>query len=96
MDGEKNVQHPALAEWRKILLRPLHIKLGLIKNFIKPMDQTGSAFKYLAGKFPRLNDAKIKEGVFVGSQICKLLTRSLPKTTIVDLKIHALNCQRRP
>jgi hypothetical protein len=71
--GEKNVQHPALAEWHKILLPPLHIKLGLMKNFIKPMDQTGLAFKYLAEKFPPLSDVKIKEGVFVGSQICKLL-----------------------
>jgi hypothetical protein len=68
--GEKNVQHPALAEWYKIL--PLHIRLGLMKNFVKAVDRTGSAFKYLAEKFPRLNEAKIKERVFVGPQICKL------------------------
>jgi hypothetical protein len=60
--GEKNVQHPALAEWHKILLPPLHIILGLIKNFVKAMDRTGLAFKYLAEKFPRLSEAKIKEG----------------------------------
>jgi len=60
--GEKNVQNPALAEWHKILLPPLHIKLGLMKNFVKAMDRTGSAFKYLAEKFPRLSEAKIKEG----------------------------------
>jgi len=70
--GEKNVQHSALAEWHTILLPPLHIKLGLMKNFVKAMDRTGSAFKYLAEKFPRLSEAKIKEGVFVGPQICKL------------------------
>ena len=35
------------------------------------MDRTGSAFKYLAEKFPRLSEAKIKEGVFVGTQIGK-------------------------
>jgi len=33
--GEKNVQHQALAEWHKILLPPLHIKLDLMKNFVK-------------------------------------------------------------
>jgi hypothetical protein len=33
--GEKDVQHPALAEWHKILLLPLHIKLGLIKKLCK-------------------------------------------------------------
>jgi len=38
--GEKNVQHPALAEWYKILLSPQNIKLGLMKNFVKAMDRT--------------------------------------------------------
>jgi len=70
--GEKNVQHPALAEWYKILLPPLRIKLGLMKNFVQAMDRTGSAFKYLAEKFPRLSEAKIKEGIFVGPQNRKL------------------------
>ena len=66
------MQHPALAEWHKILLPPLHSKLGLMKNFVKVMDRTGSAFKYVAEKFPRLSEAKIKEGGFVGLQIRKL------------------------
>jgi len=43
-----------------------------MKNFIKTMDRTGSAFKYLAEKLPRLSEAKIKEGFFVGPQIRKL------------------------
>jgi len=38
--GEKKVQYPALSEWHKILLPPLHIKLGLTKNFVKTMDRT--------------------------------------------------------
>ena len=67
-----NVQHSALAEWYKILLPFLHIKHGLMKNFIKAMDRTGPAFMYLAEKFPRLSVAKVKEGVFVGLQIRKL------------------------
>ena len=60
--GEKNVQHPALAEWHKILLLHLPIKLGLMTNFVRAMDRTGSAFKYLAEKFSRLSEVKIKEG----------------------------------
>src|SRR6185436_6296680 len=63
--GEKNVQHLSLAEADKILLPPLHIKLGLIKNFVKAMDHSGAGFKYLAEKFPRLGEAKIEEGVLV-------------------------------
>ena len=44
----------------KILLPPLHIELGLMENFVKATDQTESVFKYLAEKFPRLSEAKIK------------------------------------
>jgi len=60
---EKNVQHPALAEWHKMLLPPLHIKLSLMKNFVKAMDRTGSVFKHLAEKFPQLREMKIIERV---------------------------------
>jgi len=34
-----------------------------MKNFVKATDRTESAFKYRAEKFPRLSEAKIKEGV---------------------------------
>jgi hypothetical protein len=44
--------------WHEILPTPLHIKLGLIKYFVKTMDQIGSAFKYLPEKFPPLSKAK--------------------------------------
>jgi hypothetical protein len=50
----------------------MHIKLGLMKNFVKGMGQTGQAFRYLAEKFPGISAAKNEEGVFVGSQIRKL------------------------
>lgn len=71
--GSKNVENPALVDTSKILLPPLHIKLGLMKNFVKAMEKTDEAFKYLIRKFPRLSEAKIREGVFVGPQIRKLL-----------------------
>jgi hypothetical protein len=70
----KDVQNPALAEWHKILLPPLHITLGLMENFVKAMDRTGSAFKYLTEKFPRLSEAKIKV-VFCGSSDPQALQR---------------------
>ena len=39
----------------KILLPPLHIKLGLMKTFVKTMGKTDSAgFKYPVEKFPKL------------------------------------------
>ena len=37
------------------------------------MDRTGEGFAYLKNKFPRVSDAKIKEGIFVGPQIRELM-----------------------
>ena len=74
--GGKNVKHPPLVESNKILLPPLHIKLGLVKNFVKAIDKTGADFMYLSRKFPRMTETKIKEGVFIGPQIRQLLQDS--------------------
>jgi len=51
---------------------PLHIKLGLMKNFVQALDVKGPAFTYLCGKFPRLTFEKVKAGVFIGPQIRQL------------------------
>jgi len=48
------------------------MKLGFIIKFRQEMDRNNTAFKYLKNKFPRINDAKIKEGIFVGPQIREL------------------------
>ena len=69
--GIKNVQYHPLVESKKILLPPLHIKLGLMKNFVKAMDKSKAAFEFLIKKFPS-SEAKIREGVFVGPQIREL------------------------
>ena len=47
----------------------MHLKLGLMKNFVKAVNQKEAAFTYLWEKFPRLSEAKLKEGIFIGSQI---------------------------
>ena len=44
-----------------------------MKNFVKGMDKMGAAFNYIHGKFPKLSEAKIKEGIYVGPQIRELL-----------------------
>jgi hypothetical protein len=44
-----------------------------MKNFIKAMDQNSAGFMYLKNKFPRISDAKIKKGVFVGPQLRELI-----------------------
>jgi hypothetical protein len=49
----------------KGLLLPLHIKLWLMKNFVKALDKRGEGFLYLSNKFPNLSDVKVKQGIFV-------------------------------
>jgi hypothetical protein len=58
--GEKNVISPPLFLPEKIYLPPLHIKLGLMKNFMQGMDKTSREFEYVRNKFPNVSDAKIK------------------------------------
>lgn len=72
--GERSISHQPLVSPEKILLPPLHIKLGLMKNFVKALDKDGPAFTYLRQRFPHLSDAKVKEGIFIGPQIKAMLT----------------------
>ena len=51
----------------------LHIKLRLIKQFVKALDHESAAFKHLEAVFSKFLEAKIKAGVFVGARIKKLM-----------------------
>jgi hypothetical protein len=53
-------------------LLPLHIKIRLIKHSVKIMVQESAGFMYFKNKLPRVSDAKINEGVYVGLQIREL------------------------
>ena len=57
----------------KVLLPPLHIKLGLMKNFVKALPKNGVAFERLSTVLPGLSAAKLKEDIFVGPQIREVL-----------------------
>ena len=71
--GQHNVTHLPLIPQEKIILPPLHIKLGLFKQFVKAVSKESSAFEFLQKSFPSISYAKIKEGIFVGPQIRKLI-----------------------
>ena len=58
-----NIVEVPLVPVEKILLPPLHIKLGLVKNFIKALNPESNAFNELKRIFPRLSGMKIKEGL---------------------------------
>ena len=57
-----------------VYLPPLHIKLGLYKNFVKAMNLHGEGFKYLKElSGAEKSDAKLKAGIFVSPTIRKLM-----------------------
>ena len=56
-----------------MLLQPLHIKLGLTKQFVKKLNPEGDAFNHIQELFPKLSEAKMKGGVFVGIQVKRLM-----------------------
>ena len=71
--GVKNVERKSLVDPKKFLLPPLHIKLRLMKQYVKALNKEGECFKYLCKRFPGLFDAKLKEGVFIEPDKRKLL-----------------------
>jgi len=56
-----------------VYLPPLDIKLGLIKNFFKTVDQNSAGYMCLKNTLPRIGGVKIKEGVFFGTQRRELI-----------------------
>ena len=50
-----NIVNNPLVVKHKILFPPLHIKLGLIKQFTKALDKDGGCFSYLCHVFPGLS-----------------------------------------
>ena len=73
VSGEKSIQAQPLVERSKIVFPPLHIKLGVMKQFVKALNKEGACFKYICGKFPDLIIEKLKAGIFNGPQIKKLM-----------------------
>jgi hypothetical protein len=62
----------------------LHIKLGLVKQFIIALDFEGETLQELRLMFPKLSEAKVKAGIFTGPQV-KLLLNS---TTLESKMTH--------
>lgn len=62
--GKKNVLNTPLVRPETVLLPPLHLKMGFMKQLVKALPVESEAFQYLKGLFPKLSDAKVKEGTF--------------------------------
>lgn len=66
--GLENVARDRLIPPEKMLLPPLHIKLGVVTNFLKALKKSGNeeAFSYLdTTLFPKLSIAKLNAGNFI-------------------------------
>lgn len=71
--GSKNIMSEPIVQPDKILLPPLHIKLGLMKQVTKALQKDSGCFQYLVTKFPKISYEKLKGGIFVGQQIRNLM-----------------------
>ena len=92
--GSKNVLRESLVEPNKVILPPLHIKLGLMKQFVKALNREGDCFKYLGEKCSGLPEAKLKEGVFVGPDSCRLMKDKAFESKMQDNEKEAWNAFR--
>lgn len=84
--GECNVKSSPLVDPKNVLLPPLHIKLGLMKNFVKALNKDDQSFRFLQTKFPAISDAKLRAGVFNGPQIRELMKDSTFDKTLNELE----------
>ena len=76
--GEKNIKYEQLAKPEKVLLPPLHIKPGLMKQFVKALAKKGDCFKYLCVKLPTITEKKSKLVYSMG------LRSSLPQCNAIS------------
>ena len=68
--GEHSLKENPLVDMYKVLLPPIHIKLGLMDNFVKALHKNCAAFQHLFAVFPGLSVAK---PIFVWPQIREVL-----------------------
>jgi hypothetical protein len=87
----EKVIHANLVDPQKVLLHPLHIKPGVMKQFVKALDKSGSCFQYLGRKFAALSEAKVKEGMLDGSQIRQLMKDTAFTDNMSDIEIQTWN-----
>ena len=51
----------------------MHIKLGLLKKFVKAMDRESRSFTFLQKKFRRVSLEQLKANIFDGPQLRELM-----------------------
>lgn len=87
-DRSKNVKNHPLVNRDRVLFPPLHIKLGLTKQFPKDLDRDGGFFSYLCQAFPGLTIGKLKASIFDGPQIRKLIRDPQFKNSMTKVELE--------
>lgn len=87
--GQANIKNNVLVPVHKILLPVLHIKLGLFKNFVKALKPDGEPVAILRRNFPSISSAKLKEGIFIGPQIRKMMKDQVFKDSLSTVENRA-------
>ena len=73
-EGGPNLIEEPLVDRSVIVSPPLHIKLGLMKQFVKALDKDQECFQHIRRTLPSLSYEKTKAGIFDGPQIRKLMS----------------------
>ena len=84
--GEYNALYKPLVPRDKIIFPPLHINLGLMKQFVKALDKEAACFEYICKAFPGVTIEKLKKGIFDGPDIRKLIKDQNFVTSMNKLK----------
>lgn len=89
--GGESIIHEPLVPKDKIIFPPLHIKLGLMKQYVKALDKDEHyCFRYLWSTLPGRSKEKLKAEIFVGPKIWKMIRdndflASVTRHAFVDL-----------
>ena len=89
--GASDIINKQLVSQDNIILPVLHIKLGLMKQYVKALNKHGDCFKYICRKFPGLSIEKLKQDIFDGPQICQLINDSEFVKSMTELEFSAWN-----
>ena len=87
--GEANVIKKPFVARAKIIISPLHIKFGLMKQFMKAWPVTRDYFNYICTAFPALTMEKLRAGFSDDPQICKLIKDPCFVQSMTDMESAA-------
>jgi hypothetical protein len=72
--GSKNIAHTSLVAVPKVVLPPLQMKLGVMKQFVRALNAEGGCSEHMCHKFTTLTGTTLKDGLFTGPYVRKILS----------------------